>query len=233
MLATCFASGLVPGFLAAAAGAIVALAAAGRRGANDMKLFAAGGAGLWWCLLRAGINADVAGVVAALCISTNAKVTTRSGKAESLTLRAISRLEPLSAFLIMPLFALANTAVQFGAASVTAAPTASASVATALGVGAGLLLGKPLGIVGFTWFATKSGACTMPVGMRDVHLAIVGMLGGIGFTMCLLLSEVALPPPMQAAPKLMILASSAVASAIAAIAMSKQRPPIADAAATS
>ena len=59
----------------------------------------------------------------------------------------------------------------------------------------------------------------MPEGMNGKHLGVVGMLGGIGFTMCLLLTEVALPTAMQTIPKLAVLASSAVAAAIAAASM--------------
>ena len=59
----------------------------------------------------------------------------------------------------------------------------------------------------------------MPSGMDARHLGVVGMLGGIGFTMCLLLTEVALPSAMQTIPKLSVLASSAVAALIAAVSM--------------
>ena len=59
----------------------------------------------------------------------------------------------------------------------------------------------------------------MPTGMNSKHLGVVGMLGGIGFTMCLLLTEVALPSTMQTIPKLSVLCASAVAAAVAAGAM--------------
>ena len=78
------------------------------------RLFGAGGAGLWYCLLRSGVNSDVAGVLAAMCISTRAMVKLPSGKPERLTERAIRRLSPFTALGVMPLFALANTAVRLG-----------------------------------------------------------------------------------------------------------------------
>ena len=59
----------------------------------------------------------------------------------------------------------------------------------------------------------------MPTGMNGKHLGVVGILGGIGFTMCLLLTEVALPPAMQTIPKVAVLCSSAVAAGVAAGAM--------------
>ena len=59
----------------------------------------------------------------------------------------------------------------------------------------------------------------MPTGMNAKHLGVVGMLGGIGFTMCLLLTEVALPTSMQTIPKLAVLAASAVAAGVSAAGM--------------
>ena len=64
----------------------------------------------------------------------------------------------------------------------------------------------------------------MPTGMNNKHLGVVGRLGGIGFTMCLLLTEVALPATMQTTPKLAVLASSAVAAILAAGAMALLPP---------
>ena len=73
---------------------------------------------------------------------------------------------------------------------------------------------------GFTWLADKLGIASMPTGMNNKHLGVVGMLGGIGFTMCLLLTEVALPSAMQTIPKLAVLMASAVAALVSAGAMS-------------
>jgi NhaA family Na+:H+ antiporter len=225
VLATCFASNVCFPFLGGAAALLAAMAILGKRGGSDMRIFSAGGAALWWCLLRSGINSDVAGVLAALCISTSTFVAPKGGEAERLTERAIKWILPFSSFLIMPLFALANTAVQLGG-SAAGAVTSAASVPVALGISAGLLLGKPLGIFGFTWLADKLGIASMPAGMTNSHLAVVGMLGGIGFTMCLLLTEVALPAPMRTIPKLAVLASSGIAAVISALMMSrmKERP---------
>ena len=89
VLATCFASHVVPAFLGGAAAIFVGLAVLGRAGSSDLRLFGAGGAGLWYCLLRSGVNSDVAGVLAAMCISTRAMVKLPSGRPERLTERAI------------------------------------------------------------------------------------------------------------------------------------------------
>merc|ERR1719409_1391503 len=103
-----------------------------------------------------------------------------TGQPERLTERAIRRISPFTALLVMPAFALANTVVRLGssaASSAAASASAAASSMTpAIGIAAGLLIGKPLGI--------------------------------FGFTMCLLLTEVALPASMQMLPKIAVLLSS-------------------------
>merc|ERR1719460_1151432 len=112
VLATCFASNVALPFLGGAAAIFALLGAIGRKGVSDLRIFGAGGLGLWWCLLRSGVNSDVAGVLAAMCISTRAMVQPPTGAPERLTERAIRRLLPFTALGVMPLFALANTAVK-------------------------------------------------------------------------------------------------------------------------
>ena len=73
---------------------------------------------------------------------------------------------PLATFYIMPTYALCNTAVPLGGIMAAGAGAAArhATVAPAFGVGAGLLIGKPIGIYGSTWLATKLGIADMPPG---------------------------------------------------------------------
>ena len=223
VLATCFAHNVAPAFLAAAAAITASLAWLNRRCTNDVRLYSAGGLALWWCLLRAGVSSDIAGVLTALCLSTRAVVRLDDGTSERLSERLITRLSPLSTFFIMPVFALANTAVPLGGLFAGAIAVA-ASLGPAAGIGLGLLLGKPLGIFGATWLACRLGVAQMPAGMKNVHLAVVSMLGAIGFTMCLLLTEVSMPPLLQPIPKLAVLISSLVASVVAAGAMARMSP---------
>lgn len=219
VLATCFAHDVSLKFLGLAGAITAGLMGACRSKVADLKVYAAGAGALWWALLRSGVNSDIAGVVAALCVSTRVYTCAPDGHTERLTERAITRLAPLATFAIMPIFALANTAVRLGGLG---GPAAAAGAAPAIGVAAGLLLGKPLGIVAFTWLAVRSGVAAMPSGMRPIHLGIVGVLGAIGFTMCLLLTEVAVPAvATQTLPKLAVLISSGLAAAVASVAMSR------------
>jgi len=122
--------------------------------------------------------------------------------------RIEAALHPWVAFGIMPLFALANAGVSLGGL------TAEFSVATgiALGVGLGLVVGKPLGIVGFGWLAVRFGVASRPAGVSWAGLTVVGCVAGIGFTMALFIGALAFSDPaMLAVAKVAVLVASAVA----------------------
>ena len=75
---------------------------------------------------------------------------------------------------------------------------------------------------GFTMLASKLGLASLPSGMTKRHISIVGMLGGIGFTMCLLLTEVSMPASLQTIPKLAVLLSSGLAATVQRLARPAQ-----------
>ncbi len=106
-------------------------------------------------------------------------------------LAPVTRLEawlhPWVAYGIMPLFALANAGVAVGGVDWQSAD----SLPIALGVGLGLALGKPLGIVGISLVTAKLGLCQLPRGVDVRGLLVVGSVGGIGFTMALFVAQLA------------------------------------------
>lgn len=97
-------------------------------------------------------------------------------------------LHPWVAFFVMPLFALANAGVVL---EVQALQAESSPVI--LGIVLGLLLGKPLGIVGFAWLAVRLRLAKLPSDLLWRHIVGVGLLGGIGFTMSLFIAQLAFP----------------------------------------
>jgi len=112
------------------------------------------------------------------------------------------------AFVIMPLFALANAGVPLGAVRLE-----GEGQAVLLGVALGLVLGKPLGVLGLSWVAVRLGLATLPGGVRWMEVLIVGVVAGIGFTMALFIASLAFPPgPLAEVAKLGILCASAVAA---------------------
>lgn len=92
------------------------------------------------------------------------------------------------AYGIMPLFAFANAGVPLGNTSLE-----GASYYALLGIIGGLVLGKFIGILSFSWLATKAKLALLPRGVRWSHVAVVGIVGGIGFTMSLFVSSLAFP----------------------------------------
>ncbi len=119
-------------------------------------------------------------------------------------------LHPWVVFAIMPLFALANAGVQLGG-SIADALTSP----VALGIVAGLIVGKQLGITLFAWLAVKSGVSELPEGIRWRHVYGAGWLAGIGFTMSLFISDLAFSDGwLVDAAKLGILVASLIAGVV-------------------
>jgi NhaA family Na+:H+ antiporter len=118
-------------------------------------------------------------------------------------------LHPWVAFFVMPLFALANAGVVLDPQALTAGLHP-----VSLGIVLGLLLGKPMGITLFSWLAVRLKLATLPSDLVWRHIAGVGLLGGIGFTMSLFIAQLAFPVPggeWLSAAKLGILTGSLLA----------------------
>ncbi len=115
------------------------------------------------------------------------------------------------AFGAMPLFALANAGVSLGEASFS-----GESLLVFLGVGCGLVLGKPLGIVGFAWVSVRFGVASLPRGVTWARVGVVGVAAGIGFTMSIFVASLAYPPGTNLeTAKIGILIGSGVAAVLA------------------
>ncbi|UGY02795.1 Na+/H+ antiporter NhaA [Bradyrhizobium quebecense] len=112
------------------------------------------------------------------------------------------------AFGIMPLFALANAGISLTASGLAAGPQS-----VMLGVGLALALGKPVGVVGATWLAVKSGRCRLAPGMTWGGVCLIGLLAGIGFTMSIFTAMLAFPDEaLLNAAKLGVLGGSLAAA---------------------
>ncbi|PLY01938.1 MAG: Na+/H+ antiporter NhaA [Desulfuromonas sp.] len=121
---------------------------------------------------------------------------------------------------VMPIFALANAGISLSAAELSAA----LSHPITIGVGAGLLLGKPLGIFLFSWLAVKMRLCDLPTGSRWSDVVGVGILAGIGFTMSMFITNLAyLDLARVANAKVGIFAASLCAGIIGYILLSRRK----------
>tara|TARA_R110000868_G_scaffold95224_3_gene262109 strand:+ start:206 stop:1399 length:1194 start_codon:yes stop_codon:yes gene_type:complete len=144
------------------------------------------GAFLWVCVLKSGVHATLAGVVAALAIPLNAK----DGSSPLKHLEHI--LHPWTAFLVLPIFAFANAGVALAGLRIS-----DLMAPLALGIAAGLVVGKQLGVFGFMFLATKVGLVQRPAGVSWLQLYGLACLTGIGFTMSLFIGNLAFADPEQ------------------------------------
>jgi NhaA family Na+:H+ antiporter len=129
-------------------------------------------------------------------------------------------------YLIVPLFALANAGVVISSDSVQAALESPVSQ----GVAVGLVLGKPIGIVTFAWLTVRLGLCELPRGASWLQILGVGLLGGIGFTISLLISGLAFDDPALVDEAKLAILGASVVSAVAGLALlwsisSRRSPP--------
>jgi NhaA family Na+:H+ antiporter len=120
-------------------------------------------------------------------------------------------LRPWVAYMVVPVFALANAGVALGVASLE-----GLLQPVGLGVVLGLVIGKQAGILGFAWLAVRSGVAQLPVGVTWRHLQGAAALAGIGFTMALFIGSLAFPEPtMFEQAKVAILGGSFVSALVA------------------
>jgi NhaA family Na+:H+ antiporter len=136
-----------------------------------------GGCLLWYCMLHSGIHATISGVLLALTFPFG------NGRERSPSHRMQHLLHKPVAFIILPLFALANTSV-----FMESNWYANLLQPHSLGILAGLIAGKPLGIILFSLAAVKSGLCALPQKVMWRHMLGLGFLGGIGFTMSIFIT---------------------------------------------
>src|SRR5580765_8103746 len=190
--------------LAIAGGLILALAALNRAGVTRPAAYILVGVPLWVAVLTSGVHATLAGVILAFFIPLRAP-----GGAESPLRHLEQTLHPWVAFGVVPLFALANAGV----------PRAGMSISDVLhpiplGIFAALVLGKPAGVLGLSWIATKARLAALPEGFGWKQIMGVGILCGIGFTMSLFIESLAAEQGNAAhadAARLAILAASLAA----------------------
>jgi NhaA family Na+:H+ antiporter len=169
--------------LGAAATLLVVLMVASRAGVRSLTLYAAVGFLVWLAVLKSGVHATVAGVLVAMMIP--ARPDPAAPDVEAPLPRLEHALHPWVAFLIMPLFALANA----GVAVVSPGDALAAPVTQ--GIVVGLVLGKQVGVLGAAWLAVRLGFAALPEQVRWPQLWGVALLCGIGFTMSLFIGSLA------------------------------------------
>ncbi|MFT7598433.1 MAG: NhaA family Na+:H+ antiporter [Acidimicrobiales bacterium] len=200
-----------------------------------IPVYALLGVALWVATLQSGLHATIAGVLLGVItparpIQTQAQVRKwvdwlrdkddeimavdvnyaafHIREAHSVAERVITALHPLSSFVIVPLFAMANAGIPLSGSVL--ADSASASVTW--GVAMGLVVGKAVGITAFTWVGIRLGLAALPSGMNMRHVGALAAISGVGFTVALFVTGLAFTNEVfQTQAKIGILGGSAVA----------------------
>jgi len=149
---------------------------------KSLVFFLLGGVLLWFLMYKSGVHATIAGVLLAFALPSSEK----EDDEESPSYQLEHLLHKPVSFVVLPVFALCNTGIVIGtdwAANLTSA--------NSLGIVGGLVLGKPLGITLVSFIVVSIGICRLPLDLNWRHVFGAGILGGIGFTMSIFITNLA------------------------------------------
>ncbi len=182
-------------------GIFVVLLVLNRLKVRNLIPYLLGGVVMWYFMLHSGVHATITGVLVAFAIPFG------NGDTKSTSYILQHFLHKPVAFIILPLFALANTAISLNGVSLNTFFENSS-----LGVAFGLAVGKPIGILLLVALAVSIGICKLPIGIKFKHIFGVGFLGGIGFTMSIFITLLAFEDQqLISRVKFVILVSSLIA----------------------
>jgi NhaA family Na+:H+ antiporter len=187
IIALFYSHGLSPVALGWAIAALGSMFLLNRRGVTALTPYLLLGVVLWIALLKSGVHATLAGVATGLMIPHVDRGNDIPDEVEHSPLETLEHaLHPWVAYAILPLFAFANAGLALGGLRAS-----DALAALPLGIVAGLVLGKPIGIVGAAWTLRRFGGVRWPEGMDGRAMLGLGLLSGIGFTMSLFIASLA------------------------------------------
>ena len=150
---------------------------------------------LWYCAYRFGIHPTIAGVILGLLTPNIARTKSNLIDGEDGSVSVIEYLEhkfhPISSYVIVPIFAFANTGVEISSQSINSALNS----VIAWGIFLGLVIGKPLGVLLATMAARKIKIAEYPQGARNLDLIATGSAAGIGFTVAIFIARLAFDSP--------------------------------------
>jgi NhaA family Na+:H+ antiporter len=181
-------------------------------GQRSMLAYVIPAAILWYGMLRTGMHPTLAGVILGLLTPVRAGFGRRARVTPEGAMAPVTQVEgtlhPWVAFGIMPLFALANAGVRLAGFDAT-----GSSLTVAVGILLGLLVGKPVGIALASYLAVRMKLCSLPPDIRWRHVALLGVLGAIGFTVAIFVANLAFADAqLLAAAKVAVILASGVAA---------------------
>ncbi|MGN6112323.1 MAG: Na+/H+ antiporter NhaA [Luteimonas sp.] len=208
IIALFYSHGLSPVALGWAGAALLVMFALNRRGVTALTPYLLLGSILWIALLKSGVHATLAGVATGLMIPHVDRRNAIPDEIEHSPLETLEHaLHPWVAYAILPLFAFANAGLALGGLQAS-----DVLASLPLGIVAGLVLGKPVGIVGAAWAMRSFGGVRWPDGMDGRAMLGLGLLCGIGFTMSLFIASLAYTDVRYEEAVLGVLAASVIAA---------------------
>lgn len=192
--------------LAAAGCVLVGLGVMNHYRVHSMIAWMVVGAILWAAILKSGLHPTLAGVMAAAFVPMHIDHKERRSPLRLI----VQELQPWLNWAVLPLFAFVNAGVYLGGVAESAS-----GGAVGMGIIAGLVIGKPLGVLAFSWAAIRMGWASLPLRSDWLQFLGVGFLCGIGFTMSLFIGELAFHVEMDglnAMARVGVLAGSALAA---------------------
>ena len=213
VIALAFSGALAFSWLAAAAACAAVWWLLQRRQIAGWYLYIPLGLVCWWCMHESGVHATIAGVALGLLTRSDTDPPTPVEEWEH-------RWRPISAGIAVPIFALLSAGVAVSA--VTLFPLFTAPLA--LGVIAGLIIGKTVGVLGGAYLTARFTRAELAADLRWSEIFSVALLGGVGFTVALLISDLAFAdqPELQDQGKAAVLIGSLLAGLLAAVSLRRR-----------
>ena len=180
IIAVFYSSGILFMNLFIALGIFIFLLILNRLKVYNLIPYLIGGVGMWYFMLHSGVHATITGVLLSFAIPFG------DGKERSASFKLQHFLHRPVAFFILPLFAMANTCIAVDNNWQTGLTNSNS-----LGIIAGLAIGKPLGILLFSYVGVLLGLCALPPGLKWKNILGAGLLAGIGFTMSIFIALLA------------------------------------------
>jgi NhaA family Na+:H+ antiporter len=221
IIAFVYSTGIKFSWLAAAALCIAMIAMLKKAGVESTLIYSLFAFTLWFCLYKTGVHPTLAGVILGLMTPNIVRKRTRVEDIEDGSVSVIEWLEhkfhPVSTFLVVPIFAFANTGVVITSESIKGA---SQSL-IAWGIFFGLVIGKPLGVLLASIAAKRSKLAEFPEGATNSSILATGSAAGIGFTVAIFIADLAFDDAQTQDIAVLAVIVASVVSALLSIALFK------------
>jgi NhaA family Na+:H+ antiporter len=195
IIALVYSSGVSTSWSLLAAITVATIYLLNKFGVKSTYVYILFGIALWYCMYKSGVHPTLAGVILGLMTPNILKENSKLHDGEDNQVSVIEwleeRIHPWSSFIIVPLFAFANTGVVITSDSINDAINSP----IAWGIFAGLVIGKPIGVLASVFIAQKINLGKYPQGAKSVDILATGSAAGIGFTVALFIANLAFSDP--------------------------------------